>query len=152
MKRLKRSEHAVNILITKELPRRLLQSFMPHFVPQYRDSYKFLTYKQSLKNEDTPNVIQCSIKLLSKIDYLFNQNRAVRSHIIHDGERSLFTRSVWWFRSYSDGINQGLWVLLADIREQLQDKSSDICSLGMNTSNKLESGGKVQVEDLHRII
>lgn len=43
-------------------------------------------------------------------------------------------------------------MLLADIREQLQDKSSDICSLGMNTSNKLESGGKVQVEDLHRII
>lgn len=68
---------------------------------------------------------------------LFNNVRAVIPHSIHDRESSISTRRTRRFRGYGERIYQGLRVVFANIRQEMEDVSTYIRTGCLNASNNL---------------
>lgn len=63
------------------------------------------------------------------------------SHPIHDSQRRILSGCTRGLGSYRQWVDQCLWVMLANVRQQVVDISMDVGMGGLDTSNDLQRSG-----------
>jgi hypothetical protein len=71
------------------------------------------------------------------MNYLFNDERTVFSHAIHNRKCSIFTSSARRLRSDGKRIDESLWVEFANICKETADIPADVGAWRLDARNNL---------------
>jgi hypothetical protein len=88
---------------------------MPHLVPKDGNTDEFMTDDESL----------------------FDNNGAVFSHSVHDGQSCILSRYARGLRSYGQRVYESLGVMLSNFGKKVVDVSPDVSAWSLDTGNDL---------------
>ena len=66
-------------------------------------------------------------------DHLFHNRRAMLSHSVHDRQGSTLPRRAGGFGSHRQRINQRLWMMFSDIRQEAVDIPTNVDAWCLNS-------------------